>query len=189
MNNINFFEPYLNKTNKNRSYGKYIPLVLASILVIGLVFYQSTLSKEKSELTNEISSIEAEMNDPQMQADYKDALEAQEAMEVAKAVLDESEKIANEIKNGFTVTRDLIQNVVNSVPENTYIISMNYNNSSVKIDCISDSYDSAAQFIHNIKSDNGLVADVFMPYVNEENGDYKYSLNVEIGGELNETKQ
>lgn len=189
MNDINFFKPYLNKTNKNRSYGKYIPLVLASILVIGLIIYQFTLSKEKNLLTNEIASIETEMNNPEMQSKYNQSLKAQEEMEAIKIVLDESEKIASDIKNDFNVTKDLIQSLVNNVPENTYIISMEYRDSNIKVDCISDSYDSAAQFIHNIKMDEGLFIDVFMPFVNEENGDYKYSLNVEMDGESNETNQ
>jgi len=189
MNDINFFEPYLNKTNRNISYGKYIPIILASILVIGLVVYQFTLSQEKSSLTDEISTIESEINDSEMQFKYKKALKSQEEMNAIKIVLDESEKIAMGIKNDFNVTKDLIDSLINNVPENTYIISMRYNNSGVDIECISDSYDSAAQFIHNIKKDNDNYRDVFMPYVNEDNGDYQYSLNVKIGGELNETNQ
>lgn len=189
MNDINFFKPYLNKTNQKRSYGKYIPLFLASILVIGLVFYQFTLSKEKSQLTEDIKNIQAEINDPEMQSDYKQALLAQEEMMAIKVVLDESEKIALDIKSDFNVTKDLVLKLINNIPENTYIISMEYNDYSIRVDCISDSYNSAAQFIHNIKEDDEKFADVFMPYVNEENGDYKYSLNVELGGESNETNQ
>jgi Tfp pilus assembly protein PilN len=124
-----------------------------------------------------------------MKSKYNKALKAQEEMEAIKIVLETSEKITNEIKNDFNVTKALVQKLVDNVPENTYIESMAYGNKSIKIECISDSYDSAAQFIHNIKKDNELFLDVFMPFVNEEEGDYKYSLNVEMGGELNETNQ
>jgi Tfp pilus assembly protein PilN len=140
-------------------------------------------------LTSEISSIESEINDSEMQFNYNKALKSQGEMLAVKVVLDESKKVASDIKNDFNVTKDLVYSLVNNVPENTYIVSMGYNNSSVDIECISDSYDSAAQFIHNIKKDNDNFKDVFMPYVNEDNGDYKYSLNVEIGGESNEIKQ
>lgn len=189
MNDINFFNPYLEKTNSKKSYTKYIPLIFVSILVIGLIVYQFTLNKEKRLLENTVNTIESEINDSEIQKSYRESLEAQEKMQAIKSVLDESESIANNIKEDFHITKDLVRNLVNNVPENTYIVSMKYENYSVEMECISDSYDSAAQFIHNIKKNDDEFIEVFMPYVNEENGDYKYSLNVVIGGESNETIQ
>ena len=189
MNDINFFNPYLKKTNRKQSYTKYIPIIFASILVIGLIFYPFTLSKEKKLLENTVNTIESEINDSEIQRNYSEALKAQEKMQAIENVLNESESIANDIKVDFNITKDLVRNLVNNVPENTYIVSMKYENYSVEMECISDSYDSVAQFIHNIKKNDDEFIEVFLPYVNEENGDYKYSLNVVIGGESSDTIQ
>jgi Tfp pilus assembly protein PilN len=189
MNDINFFEPYLNKTNKKKSYDKYLPLVLVSIIVISIIGYQITLSLEKSKLTKEVASIEDEINDPGLQTDYSKALKAQEEMNAIKLVLEETEAIVSIIENDFNVTKSLVDNLMRDIPENTYIESMAYGNSRVRIGCISDTYNSAAQFVYNLKQSDTKYSSVFMPSVTEDNGDYRYTLDVVIGGEINETNQ
>ena len=186
MNNFNFFESYLDKTNDKTSSKNIIPILLIGLVFLSLFYYQWTLNQDKYSLLSEIDGINNTINEPERQSSYKKAVDARNRSEEIKIVLDEVEITINDLNEKFNISKLMVTSIIDEVPKNTYIRLIDYKDPLINITCTSDSYESAAQYIYNIKTSNEEFANVFMPSIDFEDGDYHYNLSVELGGDTDE---
>lgn len=186
MNDINFFEPYLDNKKQWKDINKIIPIVIVLIMLVASSFYYFSLLNEKSVLEDEISSIEQLISEPERQAKYNEALESKAVNETVKSMHDEVSKVAADIKSSFKIDKLAIEEILNQAPENTFVETVSIKDGYIDLTCVSDKYESVAQYLHNIKNISDDIVSVFIPAIRENDGDFYYSINIKKGGETDE---
>lgn len=188
MSEMNFFSPYINKKQSSVDMKQVIVFLLIILLIALPAFYHFRLLNQKRALLNDINNISNEINVVSDQETMKaiEAAEAKnEAIEVALVTIDEAIEEINGIHNIFVIS---LKEILENTPTNTYISSIDFKKEYIDIDCISSSYLSAAQYVHNLKNVISEEDKIFMPKISEVDGEYEYSINIELGGELDENE-
>jgi len=186
MNEFNFFESYSTKTNNQLNFKLIIVIVLISLAFISLFYYYYDLNKKKISMISDIEYTESIINEPQRQKDLKKVSELVDINSEMKNILEEIEVSVLYLNDSFKINKTLITNVIYEIPVNTYIKLIDFKDPLINITCISDSYESAAQYIYNIKSSENDYSDVFMPTISMDDGDYEYNISIEMGGDEDE---
>ena len=186
MNEFNFFEAYYNKKNSKSNYKLIIFIILISLAFISLFYYYYDLNQKKTAMISDIEYTESIINEPERQKDFKKVSELVDVNAEMKNILDEIEVSVLYLDNAFKINKTLITNVIYEIPVNTYIKLIDFKDPLINITCISDSYESAAQYIYNLKSSGNDYSNVFMPAINLDDGDYEYNISIEMGGDEDE---
>jgi len=186
MNEFNFFESYSNKKNNKFNYKLIILVVLISLAFISLFYYYYTLNQKKIAIIIDIEQTENVINEPKRQKSFNEVSELKDRSLEMKSIIDEIEESVFSVNSAFRINKNSITKIINEIPKNTYIKLIDFKDPLINITCISDSYESAAQYIYNIKSSGNDYVDVFMPTINLDDGDYEYNISVEMGGDIDE---
>lgn len=188
MSEMNFFSPYINKKQSSVNMKQLIVFLIMILLIALPVFYHFRLLNEKRVLLNDINNISNEINvvsDQETMKAIEEAKARNEAIEIALVTIDEAVEEINSVHHIFvTKLKDILENT----PTSTYISSIDFKKEYIDIECISSSYLSAAQYFHNLKNVISEEDKIFMPKISEVDGEYEYSINIELGGELNENE-
>ena len=188
MSEMNFFSPYINKKQSNINMKQIIGFLLIILLIALPVYYHMSLLNQKSVLMTEISNLNNEINsesDQEVMQEIEAAKAKNEAIEVALSDIDESVEEINSVHNIYLKN---VIDILENTPTSTYISSIDFKKEYIDLDCISSSYVSAAQYVHNLKNVISEEDKIFMPTINEVEGEYEYSINIELGGALDEAE-
>lgn len=183
---MNFFNPYLNKKQNRINSKQVIGFLLIVVIIMLPLYYHMRLLNEKGKLVQEINALSDEINltaDGDVMKSIEEAEAKNNAIVEALSDLDLSLAEINSVNN-FEVTK--IDSVLDQAPVSTYINQIDFNSEYIDINCISDSYETAAQFVFNLKNLVKEEYKVFMPKMNENQGDFEYTINLERIGESNE---
>lgn len=188
MNDINFFSPYEKTKNNKNSLNKYLPFLIILLLLIGVSYYQIRLNSINEELASEVNQISEKIVTIEKSQEYEEVVALKEKNARSKELLTNLEAIVSSIDEQFMINKQMIVNLIKETPLNTYITSIDYRNHSIVVKCITDTYDSAAQYFYNLKRVESFET-AFLPSIEEDDGDYSYQINIDLlGGENDEAQ-
>lgn len=185
MNEINFFKPYIDANTKKISVKEIIPYILISLLIIAFVGLHLTLLDKRNKKEMALEEANNEINQLIESSEYADVIQLKEESEFYQSNIDLLDEIINSMDPIQRIDKKMISYLVDETPVNTFIASISYNDNLINLSCISSSYSSAAQYIYNIKSLD-YFDNVFLEEINEDTGEYYYSIEVGLGGETDE---
>lgn len=188
MKDINFFEPFESgsKKKKQKKSSNILPVLLVILIFVSIFAYQGLIFAQKIRLTNEIDSINVLLNDEKTKKAYDETLEIELIANELNSIYESANTTDQSILNEDTIAKAIVEDILNAVPENTYLVSLSYENDIIQVDCVSDQYDTAAQYTFNLKTANSLFNNVFLPSIYNDDGDYYYTIEVQLEGGINE---
>lgn len=188
MSEMNFFSPYINKKQSSINMKQFIIFLIVILLIALPVFYHFSLLNEKRVILNDINDISNEINKVSDQETITAIEEAKAKNENIKVALVTIEEAIEEINGIHDIDVEELEVILENTPTSTYISSIEFKEKYIDIECISSSYLSAAQYVHNLKNVIPVEDKVFMPTIDEVDGEYEYSINIELGGGLDENE-
>lgn len=189
MNQINFFNIYkekekiVNKKNKKELLKKFSPLMFLLVVVISFLGFEYSLYNQQEKLKENISNLEKKIKKPSFKEKYEkvNKLE-QQAIELEENI-NKTIPIIDKISKDFYCSNQMIIAVISQIPQNTYLEKISINDFSIRINAITSQYNSAAQYLYNLKTSNNFIKSAFIPRISEAKSDYKYSINITIDKE------
>lgn len=197
MKDINFFEMYKEdekikiEPKKNKDLNKIFAIIGVIVLFTAILGYEILFFMNKRNLNKEIKTIETELNSSSKQKKYREILGIKKDINSLEKLENEIIPSMNIIMQDFYFTSEMMTAIIMEIPEDTYLESVEANDGRITINAITSKYDSAAQYLFNIKTSNKLFKDAFIPSITESEGDFRYSINIVLdemilGGGFNE---
>ena len=197
MNEINFFNIYKDKEkkidikNKKLAFKKSIPVVLLILFFAGLISYQFLLFNKQKEIKSDINQIQNTSKNDSIEKKYNEAKDLKKSIDSLNEQISEINPTVDKISNDFYFSSKMIAAVIKQIPKNTYLKNVSSNNYEITIDAITSNYNSAAQYLYNLKEDNNFIKSAFIPYIKSDENDYEYSIQIildkeKLGGDLDE---
>lgn len=189
MNQINFFDIYkeeekkANKKSKKEKLKKYSPLILIVVIIVAFLGFEYNLYSQQEELKKDISSLEKSINKPSFKEEYEEVNKLEQKVTKLEENINKAIPTIEKISKDFYCSSQMIITVISQIPRNTYLEKIAINDFSININAITSQYNSAAQYLYNLKTSNNFIKSAFIPRISEDESDYKYSINIEIDKE------
>lgn len=164
-------------------------IVLVLLLLAGGIFYlEFSFLRTKTELDDKLIELDDNINNPVTLAKLKDADDQKMRNTELERVLERLNIVDSFMEVSNTVYYGLIEEISQSVPENCFISEINIAEVNITISGFADSYESVAQFQHQLREIQ-RVAYVFNPSINKEGANYSYEISAILRVEVTNENQ
>lgn len=176
MKDFNFFKELAVSRKKKTSSATYV-LSASILLVLALGAVSYYYIHQFRTLRTEKAALESQLNDPNLQQQYNEALALQEKviqLETEKAELD---KIHGSVLNSRVINSLLLKEISMAKPDAIAIKSIFLTPEGISIEGSSVSYDLIARFEHNLRA-NARFSGPFVPSIQKvDEGYYNFTMN------------
>lgn len=182
MRDFNFFEPYIQVQTKPKR-NLILMAILAALLLALLVYYQFLLNQRVNELNGDIAEVNAFIESPTTISKIGEIDEKQTRLDNLQTVYADVTVFTESIKASEKIDDMMIEQINAQLPINTFLTELGMTDQMLNIKGYSLEFKQIAQFAYNLRS-NGNFADVLIPTINENNGNYDFTLTVVIDEEV-----
>ncbi len=176
MHDINFFQQYLPKPKK-KDYGMLLMLILLLLVVCAIAYFEYDYYMKSTALKTHIKEVEAKNKDPETLKQLEIIDRKNQIHMSLDQTLGKLSIVDSYMNLKKTVYAGLLTDISDSVPEKCYISDISIENDTVNITGFADSYESVAQFQHQLRELDKLQY-VFSPNMAEQNANYAFTLAV-----------
>lgn len=169
----------------------YLALIVILVLLLlggAIFFFEFNYLRTKSEISEKMILLDEEISNPATIAKLAKADEERVRNTELERVLERLNIVDSFMEVSNTVYYGLIEEISKSVPEHCYIVNINIAEVNIQISGFADSYESVAQFQHQLREMPRL-AYVFNPSITKDGANYSYEISAILRVEVtNENK-
>lgn len=174
MYDINFFERRKPKPKKT-NYLALLVLAIVALLLLAIVLLEFGFIKEKNRIQEDMDMVQSDLENPETISLLKNINEKQAQNIELSRVLERLNIVDGFMGAKNVVYHGLIDEISRAVPENCFINQIQVGEDSVSIVGFADSYESVAQFQHQLRKIKRLGV-IFNPNISKESANYSYSI-------------
>lgn len=178
MTDFNFFESYVEKPKKYTR-GKTIMIGITGLLGLTLSIYPLLRYGEIKNLNKEINFMEEDIAFYTTSGKMEAITNKMNMLEAMKQQVNEIEVIEGEIFDNQLVSDELLVNIENCMSNEIFFTSIDTFKKEVEIRGNAKDKLAIAQFEHNLRKTSSF-QDVFIPSIDENNGDYEFLITFKI---------
>lgn len=175
MNDLNFFEPYIEKRELkfNKMFLLYTLLVLAIVGVAALGVYNQV---QISMLKSQVKDRHVIADEPAKVAKYKEIKDLENEMVVFKAEVDSIVRMDKSIAQSDIIRDDLISEIKSKMPEGLFLTNLNANGKNMNISGVAKTSNSVAEFSKGLRAITD-VESVFISSIDNVEDYYIFALD------------
>ncbi len=174
MENYNFFEPYIEPPEKF-NYERVIWITIIAILVVAMAVLFVTQYYKIKGLENEITALDEQINSPILQKALLEVDQVEAQMLELEGTYTELMMLDQVAANHLSFDYNIFKELNAWVPENAFLINLNYINKALYFDGYGDSVDTVALFQHQLSANDSFY-NVNLDSVSKENDNYSFSM-------------
>lgn len=180
MRDLNFFEPYIEKSEFKID-KKMIFILVASLLIIIFFFnsiYNAFLISKK---TREVERLKTSAQNVEILAKVEKIKNKKEEVEIFSESLEKIEYLNETIESKDIINEELLSFITVRIPENLFLTALNIGSQTIQMEGRSRDKLSIARFEKALE-DLDKLEEIFIEYIVLEDSDYKFTVDIILEG-------
>lgn len=178
MNDLNFFEPYIEK--REFKIDKNILLFLLVIVYIFFIIVYSITNQFKiSKLSKDISNIKKQVKDEKTVEKVDTLIKQEEEINNLKEKMEKLNTVDKYIVDMDKIDETIIQIITSRTPNSIFLNSVDMDTDHISIIGTSIDKHSIAEFVHSLENTDGFL-DAFISDIYLESDYYVFSIDIQL---------
>ncbi|MTI65410.1 MAG: PilN domain-containing protein [Firmicutes bacterium] len=179
MKDLNFFEPYVRKNNKDY---KEIALYTTLGIIVGLIILFPIINAIRlNNMNKEITVLKTELNSPKLQSKINTLETRKKEIKDLKNHLKDLKIIDDKLSKLNVINDTLLNKITMLTPKNINFKALNINKESITIQGITDNQNSIGAFQFNLRN-NKSFEKVYVASINKESNNFNFNITFNIKG-------
>ncbi len=179
MNDLNFFESYLDKRKFNID-EKLVYYLIISLLSIILIFYTVSKQIKISKTRKNIAQLKMVAEDKRITNKVEEIVELEEKVEELEVALNEIKLIDDSLDEISIIDNALLESITSRIPESIFLKSISIHTDNIEISGVSQDKQSVAELGKGLETIDGF-KEVFISNLSKaEDIYYNFNLNINL---------
>ncbi|WIV11014.1 PilN domain-containing protein [Proteiniborus sp. MB09-C3] len=176
MSDLNFFESYNKKKDKNLN-KDFILYGLAALVVLGMIVYAFLNFIKINRLTDETALLKQQLEIKKSNSKINEILEKEKEIVEFREKFNQLKQLDDFINYQDIINENLLDAITVRIPEAVFLNSMIFNTNLISIEGTAKDKESISDFEHKLGEIDHF-DEIFIPAISFENDYYTFTINI-----------